>query len=100
MFHRFFPCSQSLERRGKRLYATKAQRIVPAYADDTSLHVEVGRSRPRATVELEGVPDSLYLGEEVEGIIRATNTGRLAVDGVQLFTSEMGMIRLKHPDGK
>lgn len=93
-FNRFFPCSQSLERQGKRLHATKAQRISPTYGKDSSLTVEVGRSRPRIQLELLDVPEEVFEGEQVEVSLRVKNSGKVAVDALQLGFSEM-LIRRK-----
>jgi hypothetical protein len=95
LFHRFFPCIQSLLRKGKRLHATKAQRINPTYGTDTTLTVEIKAARPSLAVELTGVPDVLYEGEEVEGMLRMTNTGRVTVEDVWLMLSEAGVVRLR-----
>lgn len=95
MFHRFFPYTQSLEKRGKRLHATKEQRITPTYAKDTSLTVEVGESRPKLVAEWEGIPEETYEGEEVEVVLKVTNTGKTAVKEVQIVSTEDGVLRLK-----
>lgn len=98
-FHRFFPCTQSLYRRGKRLYGTKAQRITPTYADASTSTLHVGVSRPQLSAGLERVPNVLYTGEEVDAIIRLTNVGKVAVDEIQLVTNRTGTIRIPDPPG-
>ena len=97
MYHRFFPCTQSLRKRGKRLHATKAQRLKPTYADDATLTIDVGESRPQLIADLLDVPVVLYAGEIVEAVIRLKNVGRGAIEEVQLLMNETGAIRLKHP---
>lgn len=87
-FHRFFPCEQSLEQRGKRLHATKAQRITPTYGKDNSLVVEIGQPRPILCIEWETLPDEVYAGEQVQAKLRIRNAGKVAVDNVQLATSD------------
>jgi len=94
LFHRFFPCSQSLQKRGKRLHATKAERITPTYADATALTVDVGAFRPQMTAELAEVSTVLYAGEEVVGSIRLMNTRKVAVEDVRFLPNRMGMIRV------
>ncbi|KAL1410386.1 hypothetical protein Q8F55_004396 [Vanrija albida] len=94
-FHRFFPCVESLERRGRRLNNTKAQRLTPTYAKDTTLTVHVEASSPRVAIEMFGVPESLYEGEVVEAQIKLQNRGALAVENVQLVTNVYGILTLQ-----
>lgn len=94
-FHRFFPCIESLERRGRRLNNTKAQRLTPTYAKDTTLTVHVEASSPRVAIEMFGVPESLYEGEVVEAQIKLQNRGALAVENVQLVTNVYGILTLQ-----
>jgi len=93
-FHRFFPCEQPLARRGRRLHATKQQRVEPTYANDTSLNVEIQQARPVMSVRLEGVPDVMFVGEQVGGTLVIRNEGKIAFAGVQLFVNELGCLRL------
>ena len=88
LFHRFFPCSQSLERKGQRLHTTKAQRITPTYAKDSSLTVAIGQSRPRVELEWSETPEEVFVGEQVELRVRARNAGKVAVENLQLFMNE------------
>ena len=92
MFHRFFPCTQPLGKRGKRLFGTKQQRLTPTYAKDTSLTIEIGASRPRIRALLKGVPDQLYHGETVSCNFIIENTGSLPVESLEMFINEPGMI--------
>jgi hypothetical protein len=93
-FHRFFPCEQPLARRGRRLHATKQQRVEPTYANDTSLNVEIQQARPVMSASLEGIPDVMYVGEQVGGTLVIRNEGKIAFEGVQLFVNELGSVRL------
>lgn len=93
-FHRFLPIVQSLERRGRRLHATKAQRLTPTYAADTSLTVHVENTTPRVIAHIIGVPDVVYAGEVVDAELRLRNSGTLPVEDVQLLTSHYGVISL------
>lgn len=97
-FHRFFPCEQTLARKGRRLHSTKQQRITPTYANNTSLRVEIGNARPIVSARLEGLPDAMYVGEQVKGILGIRNEGSIAFSDVQLSVNEQGCIRLA--DGK
>jgi hypothetical protein len=93
-FHRFFPCEQPLSRRGRRLHTTKQQRITPTYATDTSLNVEIQSARPLISASLKGLPQMIFVGEEVAGTLEIRNEGTVAFQGVQIFASEQGSIRL------
>ena len=93
-FHRFFPCEQSLARKGRRLHATKQQRIEPNYATDTSLNVEISQARPVISATFKGVHDTVYVGEQVPGTLEIRNEGKIAVSGVQLYLNEQGCVRL------
>lgn len=93
-FHRFFPCEQTLARKGRRLHSTKQQRIAPTYANDTSLRVEIGNARPIVSARLEGLPQTMYVGEQVTGTLEIRNEGSIAFSDVQLFVNEQGCIRL------
>lgn len=100
MFHRFFPVNQPLQRKGKRLTATKEQRITPTYGSSASISVEIQASRPSISVELEGWPGTLYAGEETQATLRLVNIGSVAVTEIQLLASEPGMIRISPKSGK
>lgn len=93
-FHRFFPCEQSLARKGRRLHTTKQQRIEPTYGNDSSLNVEIQQARPVISARLEGVPDVMYVGEQVTAILVIHNEGKIEFGGSQLFVNELGCIRL------
>ncbi|BEI82101.1 hypothetical protein CcaverHIS002_0212610 [Cutaneotrichosporon cavernicola] len=93
-FHRFLPTTQSLERRGRRLHATKAQRVTPTYAPDTTLTVHVEGSTPRVAAHIIGVPDAVLAGEVVDAELRLRNSGAQPVEDVQLLTSHYGVISL------
>ncbi|KIR27984.1 hypothetical protein I309_02978 [Cryptococcus deuterogattii LA55] len=94
-FHKFFPCTQSLERKGRRLQATKAQRLAPTYAADTSLSLSIIAERPRLDVDLVGIPDKMFAGEEVEGVIRVKNIGRKVVRDLKMIWTKEVLIRRK-----
>ena len=90
LFHNFFPCTQSLAKRGKRLHATKVQRLKPAYAADRSLTIEVGPSRPRLAAHIN-CPSEMFLGEVVERTLLVENVGITPIYSLDLFTSESGI---------
>lgn len=95
-FHKFFPCTQSLERKGRRLHATKAHRLTPTYASDTSLSLSIIPERPRLDVDLVGIPDRVFVGEEVGGIIRVKNPGRKTVKDLKMIWTKGVLIRRKN----
>jgi hypothetical protein len=43
---------------------------------------------------MEGVPDVMFVGEQVGATLVVRNEGKIAFGGVQLFLSELGCIRL------
>ena len=92
LFHGFFPVTQSLAKRGQRLHSTKAQRLAPTYAQDKSLTIAVGSSRPRLRVELEDLPSQLYQGEVVQGSLILHNTGSVPIDRLEMITTDCGLV--------
>jgi len=56
--------------------------------------VEVQQARPVISARLEGVPDVMFVGEQIEGTLVIRNEGKIAFGGVQLFVNELGSIRL------
>ncbi|TYJ59142.1 hypothetical protein B9479_000131 [Cryptococcus floricola] len=87
-FNGFLPCIQNLAKRGKRLHATKAQRLQPTYAEDTSLTVFLSAERPRILAEWVDLPENVYEGEIVESAIRIRNVGNNSVGEVSMIWSE------------
>ncbi|EIW66611.1 hypothetical protein TREMEDRAFT_34792 [Tremella mesenterica DSM 1558] len=94
MFHRLFPCSQSLERKGSRLHSTKEQRLTPTYAKDTSLQVRVEAGRPSVQADFVGLPDVMYAGEVLQVELKIRNTGREVVRDFGIFVGKRLSIRL------
>jgi hypothetical protein len=43
---------------------------------------------------LEGLPDVVFVGEQVGGTLVIRNEGKIAFEGVQLFVNELGSVRL------
>ncbi|WVR03860.1 hypothetical protein IAU60_000858 [Kwoniella sp. DSM 27419] len=99
LFHRFFPCVQILERNGPRLHSTKAQRITPTYAKDPTLTVEVVPTRATVSVELIDLPETAFVGEEVQSTLRISNRGKVAVEDLQMIWNHFGIIRRKDEAG-
>lgn len=93
-FHGFLPVVESLERRGRRLQATKAQRLTPTYAKDTTLTVHVEAAAPRIAAELSAIPSSVFAGEIIAAEIQLRNSGTVAVEDVQLVTNHYGVLTL------
>ncbi|ORX33680.1 ER-golgi trafficking TRAPP I complex 85 kDa subunit-domain-containing protein [Kockovaella imperatae] len=92
LFHGFYPCTQSLKKQGKRLHASKEQRLTPTYAQDRSLTFAVGPPRPRVVVQLLGMPTQMFQGEVVDGSISILNPGSIEIQGVDMITSETGVL--------
>ncbi|EPQ31061.1 uncharacterized protein PFL1_01250 [Pseudozyma flocculosa PF-1] len=58
------PITESLDKRGKRLGATREQRLTPTYAPDQMLRLTVHEAEPAITASLASPPSSMLLGEE------------------------------------
>lgn len=96
LFHGFLPVLESLERRGRRLHATKAQRLTPTYAKDTSLTLHAETAAPRLAADLIGVPSSVYAGEIIAAELHLRNSGTLPVEDVQLVSNHYGVLTLSN----
>lgn len=94
LFNRFFPVLESLSKRGKRLHATKEQRLTASYARDSSLDVFVVPPRPRIRAEWVELPEWLYEGETRKIGLKLRAEGR-AVRDLRLHMGQLGLIRLK-----
>ena len=98
-FNRFFPVTQSLARRGKRLHATKAQRLNATYGADTSLRIEIVPPRPRIRAEWVDLPSTAYEGEEVRIGLRVELVGGVqSVEALDLTCASPGVLRLPRED--
>lgn len=91
-FHKLLPCRQSLTRRGKRLHATKAQRLTPTYAPDTSLSVSIRPPRPNLAVSLDALPLALGQGESSTVSIELSNTGGAPLRDLRLLVSDPSVL--------
>ena len=100
-FNRFFPVSQPLVKKGKRLHTTKAHRLAPTYASDTSLRVEIVPPRPRVRAEWVDLTTGSYEGEVVNvGLQLELVGGAEAVQEIELVPSIPGMLRLASNPGE
>lgn len=98
-FNRFFPVTQFLARRGKRLHATKAQRLNAIYGTDTSLRIEIVPPRPRIRAEWVDLPSTAYEGEEVRIGLRVELVGGVqSVEALDLTCASPGVLRLSRED--
>lgn len=93
-FHRCVPVTESLERHGRRLHATKAQRVTPTYLPDTTLTIHAAEGAPRVVAHLRGVPDLLYEGEVVDAELVLHNAGRTEVERLEAVCSHYGVLSL------
>lgn len=92
LFHGLLPCIQSLERKGKRLFTTKQERLEPTYAQDDSLVVTVGQPKPNIQLDFDLVPTVMIHGELRQVDITMTNTGSMAVRDVKMLSSIGGFL--------
>lgn len=98
-FHKLLSCRQPLARRGKRLHATKAQRLTPTYAPDTSLAVSIRPARPNLAVEVDGLPLALGQGESRRVDIELRNTGGAAMKGLRVLVSDPSVLAIGEEEG-
>ena len=101
-FHKLLACRQPLTRRGKRLHTTKAQRLTPTYAPDTSLAVSIRPPRPNLAVSVDGLPLALGQGESRQVEIELKNTGGAAMKALRVLASDPSVITVveSHPEGE
>merc|ERR1719197_179870 len=74
---------------GRRLNETRKQRMTREYAFDQSLDLPVVGPMPLLQAVLEGLPNSLLLGQVVPAKLELTNCGRTPLTALRL--------RLSHP---
>ncbi len=94
LFHGLLPCTQSLQRKGKRLFTTKQERLEPTYAPDNSLDFTIGPPKPNVQVDFDFVPTVLVHGELRHVDITIANTGSMAVRNVRVLPSLGGFLSL------
>ncbi|KAN0065887.1 hypothetical protein ACQY0O_001018 [Thecaphora frezii] len=82
------PFDQALEKRGKRLTATKEQRLQPTYALDESLRLTVHEPEPAVSAHLVSPPTTLLLGEECRVELRVGNAGLTDVQDVRILCNQ------------
>lgn len=95
VFHNTFTAQQNLKRRGRRRFDTKQARLTPMYAEDTTLDI-IGRSQmPSLKVVPSYTSCELLAGEVTELSVQLVNTGRVAIDRVELLVNPAGWIELE-----
>lgn len=80
-------CRQSLERKGKRLQATREQRLEPTYAKDLSLQVTVKPPVPKLQVDTAALPDNLLAGQTCISHIIVKNCTSESVADLRILSS-------------
>ena len=60
--------------------------------------MEIQQARPVISATLEGLPDAMFVGEQVGGTLVIRNDGKIAFGGVQLFVNKLGCLRLAKGD--
>lgn len=82
------PIRQTLEKQGKRLNKTKAQKIDTVYDTDKTLFIDIHEPRPNLQITLENTPVSLYESEEVKCRLQIRNTSSLDAGNVAILISD------------
>eukprot|EP01137_Pigoraptor_chileana_P005880 Opistho-2@49563 len=91
--------------RGRRDFAVRGPRIKkakpkgPRYGPDRRLQLVVTSAMPLLRASLEGVPETMYLGEVRRVRLSITNGGRCAMAGVRMRASDATFLCKAVPDG-
>lgn len=74
------------------MHSTKAQRLTPTYAPDSSLTVSVQPPRPNLVARLDVMPVTLGQGETKRVPVKFINTGGSGLRGLRLLSSHPGSV--------
>lgn len=97
------PFTQSLKKQGRRLNATREQRLTPTYAPDRSLLVKVREPKPSLKVRLESSPSDLLVGEEWGGNLILQNVGSVSLRDLRVIVDDstsLQVLGLEDQDAK
>lgn len=96
-----FRCHESLQRKGRRLQATREQRLTPTYAEDLSLQVTVKQPVPKLEVDASALPDSLLAGESCVAFLTLRNCTEEVIADLKVLSSHPHVLMpLKETLGK
>ena len=90
--------SHALELHGKRLNQTRAQRVGRVYAFDQSLSMRVVPPMPLLQAAIEGLPQTLLLGQVANASIVLSNIGRTPLASIRLRISQPAFCVVGDPD--
>ncbi|PWN52637.1 hypothetical protein IE53DRAFT_384894 [Violaceomyces palustris] len=93
------PLKEVLEKKGKRLTATKAQRMEPAYAQDQSLVITIHEPKPVLSVDIKDRFTFLGLGEEKTVALILENEGTVPLTDLRVLVDSPASIHFPNPFG-
>jgi hypothetical protein len=88
----------SFERKGKRLNATREQRMNKMYAEDKSLIFTVTPPMPLLDVVSHSKPGSVYAGETSKIILEINNKGNSTLKNLKLAMNHNSLIYIGSPE--
>jgi len=86
------------KRRGKRLNATKEQRMNVMYAEDKSLIFTVTPPMPLLDVVFHSKPSTVYAGETAKIILEINNKGNCALKNLKLIMNQNSLVYVGSPE--
>lgn len=92
------PFSQSLKKRGRRLNATREQRLTPTYAPDQSLLVKVRAPKPSLKIQLKEGPLELFTGEERKATLILQNVGSVSLQDLRVLVEDPSAFQVLDQD--
>jgi tetratricopeptide (TPR) repeat protein len=88
----------ALELRGRRLNKTRAQRMAKMYAFDQSLKMRVVHPMPLLQARIDGLPQTMLLGEVIKTSLVVSNVGQTPLCEAKLRLSQPAFCVLADPD--
>jgi len=86
------------EKKGKRLNATKEQRMNVMYAEDKSLTFTVTPPMPLLDVVFHSKPTSVYAGETCKIILEINNKGNCTLKNLKLVMNQNSLVYVGSPE--
>ena len=85
-------CTESLEKRGRRLFGNKAEMVTPTYSSDDSLTIKVRAAVPVLEVEQCSLPAQCLAGEVGLATLSLRNAGTRSMGDVRVLCSHPAYI--------
>ncbi|KAI8381466.1 ER-golgi trafficking TRAPP I complex 85 kDa subunit-domain-containing protein [Radiomyces spectabilis] len=94
LVHSFRP----FHKKGRRLNATKEQRMTPTYAPDRTLDILVTSPMPLLDVAFHQIPETILSGEVVQAVLEINNRGHKGLTALRMKSSHPSFICVGQPD--